>query len=65
MKYRQGRSSFADGVSQEACRDLGHTGWGIAAAVDTAETSRIQGQDVYPQVSERLRHASASASAST
>ncbi|WP_338498164.1 alginate lyase family protein [Streptomyces sp. SJL17-4] len=57
VKYWQGQSTFADGLSQETCRDFGHTGWGIAAAVHTAETSRIQGQDLYPQVSERLRHA--------
>ncbi|MFI8520449.1 alginate lyase family protein [Streptomyces sp. NPDC085481] len=57
VKYWQGQSTFADGISQETCRDFGHTGWGIAAAVHTAETSRIQGQDLYPQVSERLRHA--------
>ncbi|WP_329115703.1 alginate lyase family protein [Streptomyces sp. NBC_01353] len=57
VKYWQGQSTFADGLSQETCRDFGHTGWGLAAAVHTAETSRIQGADLYPQVSERLRHA--------
>ncbi|MEU4267124.1 alginate lyase family protein [Streptomyces sp. NPDC026092] len=57
VKYWQGQSTFADGISQETCRDFGHTGWGLAAAVHTAETSRIQGADLYPQVSERLRHA--------
>ncbi|MFD7320134.1 alginate lyase family protein [Streptomyces sp. NPDC059875] len=57
VTYWQGQSTFADGLSQETCRDFGHTGWGLAAAVHTAETSRIQGADLYPQVSERLRHA--------
>ncbi|MEU6877845.1 alginate lyase family protein [Streptomyces sp. NPDC046712] len=57
VKYWQGQSTFADGLSQETCRDFGHTGWGLAAAVHTAETSRIQGADLYPQVTERLRHA--------
>ncbi|MFD0368926.1 alginate lyase family protein [Streptomyces sp. NPDC059071] len=57
VKYWQGQTTFVDGISQETCRDFGHTGWGLAAAVHTAETSRIQGQDLYPRVSERLRHA--------
>ncbi|MFJ3580864.1 alginate lyase family protein [Streptomyces sp. NPDC090127] len=57
VAYWQGQSTFADGITQETCRDFGHTGWGLAAAVHTAETSRIQGADLYPQVSERLRHA--------
>ncbi|MFI8960725.1 alginate lyase family protein [Streptomyces sp. NPDC053493] len=57
VTYWQGQSTFADGLSQETCRDFGHTGWGLAAAVHIAETSRLQGQDLYPQVSERLRHA--------
>ncbi|MGW0578548.1 DUF3151 domain-containing protein [Streptomyces sp. NPDC002920] len=47
---------FADGLAQETCRDFGHTGWGIASIADIAETSRIQGQDLYPKIQERLRY---------
>ncbi|MER7787107.1 alginate lyase family protein [Streptomyces sp. NPDC097640] len=57
IKYWQGQSTFADGLAQETCRDFGHTGWGIASVADIAETSRIQGQDLYPKIQDRLRHA--------
>ncbi|MGR3935961.1 alginate lyase family protein [Streptomyces sp. BRA346] len=57
VKYWQGQSTFTDGLSQETCRDFGHTGWGIASIADIAETSRIQGQDLYPKIRERLRQA--------
>lgn len=46
-----------DGLAQETCRDFGHTGMGIAAAMHVAETSRIQGRDLYPQFKDRFRHA--------
>ncbi|MFC9431292.1 alginate lyase family protein [Streptomyces sp. NPDC056987] len=55
IKYWQGQSTFTDGLSQETCRDFGHTGWGIASIADIAETGRIQGQDLYPKIQERLR----------
>ncbi len=45
------------GLTQETCRDFVHTGYGISAISHVAETSRIQGQDLYPQVGERLRQA--------
>ncbi|MGY0064637.1 alginate lyase family protein [Streptomyces sp. LZ34] len=57
IKYWQGQSTFADGLAQETCRDFGHTGWGIASIADVAETSRIQGQDLYPKIQDRLRYA--------
>ncbi|MFD8381520.1 alginate lyase family protein [Streptomyces sp. NPDC059679] len=57
IKYWQGQSTFADGLAQETCRDFGHTGWGIASVADIAETSRIQGQDLYPKIQDRLRYA--------
>ncbi|MDQ8703805.1 alginate lyase family protein [Streptomyces sp. LHD-70] len=58
VKYWHGQSSFAwDGLSQETCRDFGHTGWGIDALSHVAETSRIQGADRYPELKDRLRHA--------
>ncbi|MCC9711291.1 alginate lyase family protein [Streptomyces sp. MNU76] len=57
IKYWQGQSTFTDGLAQETCRDFGHTGWGIASIANIAETSRIQGQDLYPRIQERLRRA--------
>ncbi|MFF4983584.1 alginate lyase family protein [Streptomyces sp. NPDC001046] len=57
VKYWQGQSTFVDGLSQETCRDFTHTGYGLAAISHVAETSRIQGQDLYgTDVGERLRH---------
>ncbi|MGK3201851.1 alginate lyase family protein [Amycolatopsis sp. MEPSY49] len=58
VNYWQGQSTFVDGLTQETCRDFTHTGYGIAAIADVAETLRIQGQDVYgTDVGERLRQA--------
>ncbi|KUM85151.1 MULTISPECIES: alginate lyase family protein [Streptomyces] len=56
--YWQGQSTFVTGLTQETCRDLTHTGYGISAISHVAETSRIQGQDLYgTDVGERLRQA--------
>ncbi|HET6860859.1 MAG TPA: alginate lyase family protein [Streptomyces sp.] len=57
VKYWQNQSTFVDGLTQETCRDFTHTGYGLSAISHIAETSRIQGQDLYPEVGERLRHA--------
>ncbi|WP_393060577.1 alginate lyase family protein [Streptomyces sp. LN549] len=57
INYWQGQSTFMDGLSQETCRDLTHTGYGLSAVSHIAETSRIQGQDLYPEIADRLRHA--------
>ncbi|APE25925.1 MULTISPECIES: alginate lyase family protein [Streptomyces] len=57
VRYWQGQTTFVDGLSQETCRDLTHTGYGLSAISHIAETSRIQGQDLYPEVADRLRHA--------
>jgi hypothetical protein len=58
VSYWQGQSTFVDGLTQETCRDFTHTGYGIAATADVAETLRIQGQDVYStDVGTRLRQA--------
>ncbi|GAA2232406.1 alginate lyase family protein [Streptomyces indiaensis] len=57
VKYWQGQSTFVNGLSQETCRDFTHTGYGLSAVSHVAETSRIQGQDLYgTDVGERLRH---------
>ncbi|MFF2200067.1 alginate lyase family protein [Streptomyces sp. NPDC058145] len=58
VSYWQGQSTFVTGLTQETCRDLTHTGYGISAISHIAETSRIQGQDLYgTDVGERLRQA--------
>ncbi|MFI6937707.1 alginate lyase family protein [Streptomyces sp. NPDC050418] len=58
VKYWQGQSTFVTGLSQETCRDFTHTGYGISSISHIAETSRIQGQDLYgTDVGERLRQA--------
>ncbi|MFJ6557750.1 alginate lyase family protein [Streptomyces luteogriseus] len=57
VKYWQAQSTFVNGLSQETCRDFTHTGYGLSAISHVAETSRIQGQDLYgTDVGERLRH---------
>jgi len=55
--YWHHQTTFVNGLSQETCRDFTHTGYGIAAMAQVAETSRIQGQDLYPEFGERIRHA--------
>lgn len=57
VKFWQGQSTFVNGLSQETCRDFTHTGYGLSAISHVAETSRVQGQDLYgTDVGERLRH---------
>lgn len=43
-----------NGVSAETCRDLGHTGYSIAAAMAAAETAHIQGDRLYEEQAQRL-----------
>ncbi|MFD9125453.1 alginate lyase family protein [Kitasatospora sp. NPDC059571] len=57
VSYWQGQTTFVDGLTQETCRDLTHTGYGLSAIAHVAETSRIQGQDLYPEIADRLRNA--------
>ncbi|KUM78957.1 alginate lyase family protein [Streptomyces griseorubiginosus] len=58
VNYWQGQATFVTGLTQETCRDFTHTGYGISAISHVAETSRIQGQDLYgTDVGERLRQA--------
>lgn len=54
VDYWQGQSTFSDGLSQETCRDFGHTGWGLTAATHVAETAWHQGVDLYAGARERL-----------
>ncbi|RSN22036.1 hypothetical protein DMC63_10080 [Streptomyces sp. WAC 05977] len=55
VKYWQGQTTFVNGLSQETCRDFTHTGYGLAAIANFAETTRIQGRDLYPEIADRLR----------
>lgn len=58
IRYWQGLSTFENGVTQETCRDFTHTGYGIASISHVAETSRIQGRDLYTgDIGTRLRYA--------
>lgn len=57
IRYWQGQSTFSEGLTQETCRDFTHTGYGIASIADFAETTRIQGQSLYPEIADRLRTA--------
>ncbi len=57
IKFWQGQSTFVDGLSQETCRDFTHTGYGISSISHVAETSRIQGTDLYTgDIGTRLRY---------
>ena len=44
-----------DGICQETCRDMGHTGMGIDAMVGSAETAWAQGIDLYAMHQNRIR----------
>jgi hypothetical protein len=57
ISYWQGQSTFVDGLTQETCRDFVHTGYGLDAIAETAETTHIQGADLWPSLSERMRQA--------
>ncbi|KAB8255031.1 chondroitin AC/alginate lyase [Aspergillus pseudonomiae] len=47
-----------DGQAQETCRDMEHTGYSFASMAHVAETSRIQGTDLYEtDLGTRLRAA--------
>jgi hypothetical protein len=49
-----GPKTYLDGLSQETCRDLNHVQYGIAAAINGAETARIQGIDLYTEQQSRI-----------
>jgi hypothetical protein len=57
VRYWQGQGTFSEGLTQETCRDFTHTGYGIASIANFAETTRIQGQSLYPEIGDRLRTA--------
>jgi hypothetical protein len=49
-----GATTYFDGLSQETCRDLGHTQFAFAAMINVAETARIQGVDLYSLEAPRI-----------
>jgi len=57
ISYWHGQNTFVDGLAQETCRDFTHTGYGLSSISHVAETARIQGQDLYLELKDRLRHA--------
>jgi hypothetical protein len=52
--YWHGQTFFFNGLTQETCRDLSHTGWGLEAIAQIAETAWIQGVDLYAEAQPRL-----------
>ncbi|KAF5131058.1 hypothetical protein E5D57_007407 [Metarhizium anisopliae] len=55
----EGQKEFRqNGMAMEICRDLTHTGYGLASISHVAETVRIQGRNLYEEdTGIRLRHA--------
>lgn len=56
-RFWYGQSNYHEsGIAQKTCRDFVHTGYGLASISHVAETSRIQGNDLYPtDICTRLR----------
>jgi hypothetical protein len=57
ISYWHDQSTFVDGLTQETCRDFAHTAYGLSAASHLAETARHQGQDIWGEIKDRMRHA--------
>lgn len=57
--YWHNPKQFVNGLVQETCRDLAHTGAGIAAIGHIAEIARIQGTDLYAEkdFADRMKYA--------
>ena len=56
LELWKGQTTFVNGIAQETCRDFVHTGYSIASIGHVAETSRIQGTDLYTgDIGTRLR----------
>jgi hypothetical protein len=54
IQYWFGQTTFQDGITQETCRDFGHTLMGHASTAQAAETARIQGVDLYGEQQARI-----------
>jgi cell division septation protein DedD len=46
--------AYANGQSQETCRDVSHTTMGFEAMIQAAETARLQGVDLYGEQRTRI-----------
>ncbi|KAI4229906.1 MAG: hypothetical protein LQ349_006327 [Xanthoria aureola] len=58
QEYWQQNTFPENGIAQETCRDFEHTGMGIASMSHIAETSKIQGSDLWTtDVGTRIRYA--------
>lgn len=57
QKYWFGQKTFADGLSQETCRNFKHASYSLAATAHIAETAWHQGVDLYGETKDRLRAA--------
>ncbi len=47
-------NASVNGIPQEACRDFGHTSYGVSATMAAAETAHIQGLNLYESEEPRL-----------
>eukprot|EP00047_Mylnosiga_fluctuans_P013723 m.33017 g.33017 ORF g.33017 m.33017 type:complete len:433 (+) comp5061_c0_seq2:3-1301(+) len=47
-------NASVNGISQETCRDLGHTQMGLASAINAAETAYVQGVDLFSEMRTRF-----------
>lgn len=48
IKYWFNQATFpVSGITQETCRDFAHVSYGISSMAHVAETSRIQGEDLW------------------
>ena len=57
-RYWNSQQTFPEcGISQETCRDFGHTGYGLASTRHVLETALIQGNGLYGgDLGTRLRY---------
>ena len=55
--FWHGQTELVDGLSQETCRDFGHTSYGLASALAIAELAYQQGVDLYQEEAPRLHAA--------
>ena len=52
--YWYNPTKFVNGLQGETCRDMNHTAMGIAALLNSAETARIQGVNLYGEQQTRI-----------
>jgi hypothetical protein len=54
LKFWYGQKKLVNGLTQETCRDLGHTNMGLGGMINAAETAHIQGLDLYGLEKKRI-----------